>query len=124
MPVHWTESFSSIGVVIMGFLGIAFGFFAFRSGSRRQTRVPGDRMHTDLDGLLSEIGRGLRMLSTPSRFGGMGLLREKQYEVERQLGELQRRMRHVEDKVRERYEDRAQRILEQAARYGITLPPP
>jgi hypothetical protein len=120
-------SFSSYGVFILGMFGIVLGIFALRGGARKPAGLPGQGsqgMRKDPDRLISEIGRGLRMLSAPSRIGGMGLFREKQMEVARQLGELQRCLRHLEEKARKRYEDRAQRVLEQAARCGITLPPP
>lgn len=108
----------------MGGFGLGLSFLALRSGARKPAGAPKSTLHRDLDRLFADIGRGLRMLSSPARFGGMGLLREKQSEVERQLSELQRRLRHLEDGVRDRYEERAQRILAQAARFGITLPPP
>jgi hypothetical protein len=111
-------------VLIMGGFGLGLSFLALRSGTRKPAGAAKHSLHRDLDRLFTEIGRGLRMLSSPTRFGGMGLLREKQSEVERQLSELQRRLRHLEDGVRDRYEARAQRILAQAARFGITLPPP
>lgn len=117
-------SFSSYGVFILGLFGIVLGLVAMRGSARKPAGLPGRGLDADPDRLLTEIGRGLRMLSVPSRFGGMAVLREKQYEVARQLGELQRCLRHLEDKVRERYEDRTQRVLEQAARCGITVPPP
>jgi hypothetical protein len=108
----------------MGLFGIGLGFLALRSGSRKPSQAGGGPVRVDVDRLLKDIGRGLRMLSAPSRIGGMGLIREKQYELGRQLAELQRQLRQLEDRARERYENRAQRVLEQAARYGITLPPP
>jgi hypothetical protein len=108
----------------MGLFGIGLGFLAMRSGARKPSQSEGKPARVDVDRLLSDIGRGLRALSAPSRIGGMGLLREKQYELGRQLSELQSHLRHLEDDARERYENRAQRVLEQAARYGITLPPP
>jgi hypothetical protein len=122
MPVHWDGSFSTYGAYTMGLFGIGLGFLALRGGGRKSPQGKGGRV--DVDRLLSEIGRGLRLLSAPNRIGGMGLVRQKQYELGRQLAELQRQLRHLEDSARERYEDRAQRVLEQAARYGITLPPP
>jgi hypothetical protein len=126
--VQISTSFSSYGVFILGLFGIVLGLLAMRGGARKPAGLPGNGLGKGLgkdpERLLSEIGRGLRMLSTPTRFGGAGLLREKQYEVARQLGELQRCLRHLEDKVRERYEERAQRVLELAARCGITVPPP
>jgi hypothetical protein len=110
----------------MGLFGIGLGFLAMRSGSRKSPKAKGEPGpgRVDVDRLLSDIGRGLRLLSAPNRIGGMGLVREKQYELGRQLVELQGQLRHLEDRARERYENRAQRVLEQAARYGITLPPP
>jgi hypothetical protein len=123
--VQISTSFSSYGVFILGMFGIVLGLLAMRGGARKPAGLPGNGLgKKDPERLLSEIGRGLRMLSTPTRFGGTGLLREKQYEVARQLGELQRCLRHLEDNVRKRYEDRAQRVLELAARCGITVPPP
>jgi hypothetical protein len=116
-------SFSSYGVFILGLFGIVLGVLAMRGGTRKPAGFPGGEP-VDLDRLLSEIGRGLRMLSTPARFGGMALLREKQQEVARLLGELQRRLRQLEDGASSRYEERAQKVLELAARCGITVPPP
>lgn len=117
-------SFSSYGVFILGLFGIVLSLVAMRGSSRKPAGMPGRGLDADPDRLLTEIGRGLRMLSVPSRIGGMAILREKQYEVARQLGELQRCLRQLEDKARKRYEGRAQRVLEQAARCGITVPPP
>jgi len=122
--VQISTSFSSYGVFILGMFGIVLGLLAMRGGARKPAGLPGNGLGKDPERLLSEIGRGLRMLSAPTRFGGAGLLREKQYEVARQLGELQRCLRQLEDNVRKRYEDRAQRVLELAARCGITVPPP
>jgi hypothetical protein len=108
----------------MGLLGILLGSLAIRAAARKSSNASGRDPAADPERLLAEIGRGLRMLAVPARFGGVGLLREKQYEVARQLGELQRCLRQLEDGVRRRYEDRAQRLLEQAAHCGITVPPP
>lgn len=124
MRVELAGSFSNYGAYTMGLFGIGLGFLAMRSGARKASKGEGGPVRVDVDRLLSDIGRGLRMLSVPPRMGGMGLVREKQYELGRQLAELQRQLRHLEDKARERYETRAQRVLEQAARVGITLPPP
>ncbi len=112
------------GVLLLGIFGLGLSLLALRSGARKPAALLSQTLHRDLDRLFGDIGRGLRMLGTPTRFGGMGLFREKQTEVERQLSELQGRLRHLEDGVRNRYEERAQRILAQAARFGITLPPP
>jgi hypothetical protein len=117
------DSFPLFGVILLGLIGIGLGVLALR-GTRKREGAAGGNPHRELDRLFTDIAQGLRMLSSPTRFGGMGLLREKQYEVARLLGELQRRLRHLDDRVRDRYEARAQRILEQAARFGITLPPP
>ena len=122
--MQYSESFSLYGVLLLGGFGLGLSWLAVRSGARKPGASLSQSLHRDLDRLFAEIGRGLRMLSTPTRFGGMGLLREKQSEVERQLSELQGRLRHLEDGVRNRYEERAQRVLAQAARFGITLPPP
>lgn len=122
--MQYSETFSLYGVLVMGGFGLGLSFLALRSGTRKPAEALKHSLHRDLERLFADIGRGLRMLSSPGRFGGMGLLREKQSEVERQLTELQRRLRHLEDGVRDRYEARAQRILAQAARFGITLPPP
>jgi hypothetical protein len=121
--VQYSQTFSLYGVLVLAGFGLGLSFLALRSGSRKTGAVK-QSLHRDLERLFAEIGRGLRMLSSPTRFGGMGLLREKQSEVERQLSELQRRLRHLEDGVRDRYEARAQQMLAQAARFGITLPPP
>lgn len=122
--MQFPETISLYGVLVMGGFGLGLSIMALRSGQRKPASSIKHGLHRDLDRLFTEIGRGLRMLSSPARFGGMGLLREKQSEVERQLAELQKRLRHLEDGVRDRYEARAQRILAQAARFGITLPPP
>ena len=108
----------------MGLIGTALSFLAMRGGARKEPSAGGKAPKREVDRLMTEIGRGLRALSVPNRLGGIVLLREKHFEVERQLTELQRRLSRLEEGERERYEDRAQRILEQAARYGITLPPP
>lgn len=122
--MHYSQTFSLYGVLVLAGFGLGLSFLAIRSGSRKHAGALKHSLHRDLERLFAEIGRGLRMLSSPARFGGMGLLREKQSEVERQLSELQRRLRQLEDGVRDRYEARAQRVLAQAARFGITLPPP
>jgi hypothetical protein len=54
----------------------------------------------------------------------MSLMHERLEEVARLLIELQRRLRMLEDGVREKYEARTHRLLAQAARFGITIPPP
>jgi hypothetical protein len=120
--VQLTNSISVAGAILMGAFGFALTWFALRNGKPAKTQERG--FQKDLDRLFTEISKGLRFMATPNRFGGMGLMREKQVEVERQLFELQRRLRHLEDGVRDKYEAKTHRILAQAARFGITLPPP
>lgn len=79
-------------------------------------------MQRELDRLFSDISRGLRILSAPTRAGGM-FYREKQEEVGRMLYELQHRLRLLDDRIRQPYEAKAGQVLAQAARAGITLPP-
>jgi hypothetical protein len=122
--MRFSASYSEFGVLLLGLFGALLGYLALRAGMRPARSGHGRRGHRDVDRLLDEIGRGVRMLADPSRFGGLGLLREKQYEVARQLGELQRRLSQLEDGTREHYEARAHRVLELAAKCGITVPPP
>lgn len=82
------------------------------------------RSRKDLDRLLAEISRSLRFLSGPPRSGGLFLIREKHEELGRLLSELQRRMRLLDERNRRKYEPRAEDILADAAKVGITLPPP
>ena len=123
--MQFNNSISVVGSILMGAFGFILTWFALRNGLRKQAKPEGGKYHREMDRLFSDISKGLRFMSTPpNRFGGMGLLREKQDQVERQLSELQRRLRHLEDGVRDKYEARAHRILAHAARFGITLPPP
>lgn len=122
--MHFGLPYSEYGVAVLGLLGVGLAFLALRGGKRAQDSAHARDSHREMERLLAEIGRGIRVLATPPGIGGMGMFREKQYEVARQLGELQRRLSHLEDRAREAYEQRAQRILEQAARCGITVPPP
>ncbi|MEO7426033.1 MAG: hypothetical protein ABI036_12660 [Fibrobacteria bacterium] len=125
-----TPGISIFGVLILAGLGLALTWLSFRN--RSSQGIPGSGgpaalsqgIPRDLDGLFADISRALRALSAPSRYGGMGLMREKHAEVRRLLFELQRRLRLLEDGVRDKYEARAHRILAQAARFDITLPPP
>jgi hypothetical protein len=121
--VQFTNSISVFGAILMGSFGFGLTWLALRNGSRKQGQSAG-RDFRELDRLFTDISKGLRTLSMPSRFGGTGLMREKQDEVERLLSQLQHRLRQLEDGVRNKYEARAHRILAQAARFGITLPPP
>lgn len=122
--VQFNSSISVAGAVLMGSLGFALTWFALRSGSRQPARVERRKFQRDIDRLFSDITAGLRSLAASGKFGGMSAMREKQVEVERMLSELQHRLRHLEDGVRDKYEARTHRILAHAARFGITLPPP
>ena len=125
--MQFNNSISLTGAILMGSFGFALTWLALRGSARKLAKKEkaGSRGYQrDLDRLFSDISKGLRFLSAPNRFGGMGLLREKQFQVEKQLSELQRSLRQLEDGAREKYEARAHRILAQAARFGITLPPP
>lgn len=115
---------SIYGGILMGAFGLGLAWLHLRNGSRKPGLTFGQNLHRDLDRLFTDISRGLRALASGPRFGGMGLMREKHEEVSRLLSELQKRLRMLEDDVREKYEARAHRILAQAARLGITLPPP
>lgn len=108
----------------MGSLGFALTWVALRSGSKTPSRVERRKFQRDIDRLFSDISDGLRFLASSGKFGGMSLMRMKQEEVARMLSELQHRLRNLDDGVRDKYEARAHRILAQAARFGITLPPP
>ncbi len=108
----------------MGSIGLGLALFAVRNGSWKSGKALGQNLHRDLDRLFNDISRGLRALATGPRFGGTGLMREKHEEVSRLLSDLQWRLRMLEDGVRDKYEARAHKILAQAARFGITLPPP
>lgn len=118
------DTTSIYGAALVGVIGLGLTWLTVRGGPRRPGTSLRQNLRRDLDRLFSDIAKGLRTLSTSSRLGGFGLMREKQDEVERLLSELQRRLRQLEDGVREKYEARAHRILAQAARFGITLPPP
>ena len=122
--VQFNNSISVAGAVMMGSLGFALTWAALRSGFKGPARVERRKFQRDIDRLFSDIADGLRYLATSGKFGGMRVMRLKQEEVERMLSELQHRLRHLEDGVRDKYEARTHRILAQAARFGITLPPP
>jgi hypothetical protein len=78
----------------------------------------------DLERLISDISRAVRYLAGPSRSGGLFMIREKQEELGRLLADLQRRMRMLDERGRRKYEPRAEGILADAAKLGVTLPPP
>lgn len=114
-----------LSLALMGALGLGLAFLALRSGQPRKTAsMSGNGMPRDLDRLFVDISRGLRAVASSSRMGGFAVMQEKHAELERLLSEMQRRLRMLEDSARNKYEARAHRILVQAARIGITLPPP
>lgn len=117
------SSISSLGLAMLGILGLALVGLSLRALIlRRHPAAPGSGIQKDLDRLLSDIGRGLRALSSPARAGGL-FYREKQEEVGRLLAELQNRLRLLDEGSRQRYETRAGQVLVDAARAGITVPP-
>jgi hypothetical protein len=114
------------GIFLVGVIGVALVGLSLRAAaSARGNRLPirGGGFHAEVERLLSDISRGLRILTSPARAGGF-LHREKQEEVGRKLAELQSRLRLLEDPERRKYEGKAGRILAEAAQVGITLPPP
>lgn len=114
-----------LSLALMGALGLGLAFLALRNGQPRKTpSLGGSGLQRDLDRLFADISRGLRAVTASSRMGGFAVLQEKHAEVGRLLSEMQRRLRMLEDGARKKYEARAHRILAQAARVGITLPPP
>ena len=114
---------SSASLLLFGVMGLLLTVMSLRAFFRRKTSGPsGNGLNRDLDGLLSEISRGLRALASPARAGGL-FYREKQEEVGRLLSELQGRLRLLDEAIRLRYEARAGQLLADAARAGITLPP-
>lgn len=106
--------FGAIGLVLVGVTLRAV--YAGRHASEPEGR------HRELDRLFADISRGLRILASPARAGGL-FYREKQEEVGRLLSELQSRLRLLEDGMRQPYEARASQVLADAARAGITVPP-
>lgn len=117
------SSIPSLSAILFGAIGLALVALSLRAlMARRKPASPGSDLHKELENLLSEIGRGLRALSAPARAGGMNH-RVRQEEVGRQLAEMQRRLRLLDEPGRLRYEARAGQVLVDAARAGITLPP-
>jgi hypothetical protein len=116
------DSLSPVSLVLAGILGMALVGLSWRVLITGRSGGEGEGLHRDLDRLLSEITRGLRVLASPGRAGGL-FYREKQEEVGRLLSELQGRLRLLEDSLRQPYEAKASQVLADAARAGITLPP-
>lgn len=116
-----TLSFASL--LLFGMLGLILMGMSLRAMfGGKPGPVHGDAMPKDLDRLFSDITRGLRILSSPARAGGL-FYREKQEEVGRMLADLQSRLRLLDEAIRPRYEAKAGQVLAEAARAGITLPP-
>lgn len=115
-------SIHPVGILLVGTIGLVLILVSFRAASSGKG-IPIRGLHSELERLLSDISRGLRILTSPARAGGF-LYREKQEEVGRQLAELQSRLRLLDDPERRKYESKAGRILAEAAQVGITLPPP
>lgn len=107
---------------MFGIIGMALVGLSMAAMIQRRSRPSGLVPDNDLDRLFSDIRRALRVLSSPARAGGM-YYREKQEEVGRLLSDLQGRLRHLDDGLRQSYEARASQVLADAARAGITLPP-
>ncbi len=82
------------------------------------------KLRADFYRLFQEISRTLRFLASLARAGGLFLVREKHKELGRLLSELQRRISLLDEKNRQKYEARAQSLMADAAKVGITLPPP
>lgn len=117
------STLSSLGLIAFGLIGLALVLLSLRNMlSRGVDMHAGDDLQKELDRLFSDIGRGLRVLSSPARAGGL-FYREKQEEVGRMLSELQNRLRLLDDGSRQPFEARAGQVLAEAARAGITLPP-
>jgi hypothetical protein len=123
--MNWTNlPTQPLGIALMGAIGLALVLFSLRAASLgRGVRSLSAGLHDDLDRLMGDISRSLRILTSPARAGGF-LYREKQEEVGRLLAEMQSRLRLMDDPTRLKYEGRAGRVLNEAARVGITLPPP
>lgn len=119
---HTIGSLPSYSLLLFGLLGmVLIGLSLMALWSRRSGPAEAGP-HRELDSLFSQISRGLRALSSPTRAGGL-FYREKQEEVGRLLSEMQGRLRLLEDGIRQSYEAKASRVLADAARLGITVPP-
>ncbi len=84
----------------------------------------------DLELLIREISSEIKLMSShvgsggASRSVGLFLMRDKHESLGRLLAELQRRMRFLDETYRQKYEPRAESLMAEAARLGVTLPPP
>jgi hypothetical protein len=122
--MNWTMLPTPVSIALIGVLGLVLVLFTVRAASAsRGGRSLAGSFPDDIERLLGDISRGLRILTSPARAGGF-LYREKQEEVGRLLAEMQSRLRLLEDPVRIKYEGKAGRVMNEAARVGITLPPP
>jgi hypothetical protein len=117
-------SLPTLSLILFLFLGLVLVALSLRGilAGRPASGSPAVGVQRDLDALFSDITRGLRTLASPTRAGGL-FHREKQEEVGRLLSELQNRLSLLEDARRRPYEAKANQVLADAARAGITLPP-
>ena len=76
----------------------------------------------EMERLLAEISRDLKILTSHIR-ARRSVSPQTQEKIGRLLGELQQRLRQLDEGV-EKYETRAAHFLEEAAKAGIVVPPP
>lgn len=119
IPLSFLSTWS---LIIFGSIGLLLVGLSLRALFTGRPGTEGEGLHRELDRLFADITRGLRILASPARAGGL-FYREKQEEVGRLLSELQSRLRLLEDGLRQPYEAKASQVLADAARAGITLPP-
>ena len=99
-------------------------WFAWMRRTRERTPRPAAASTAQaLDHLLGEISRNLRALKIAAR-AGRPVTRQFRGKVELLLLELQEALRQCDEELRDKYENRAARILLEAALAGIILPPP
>jgi hypothetical protein len=118
------QAFQPLGLGMITVLGLGLAALSLHFGFIRKSAFSGERtLHQELERLFSEIGLRLKMLPASGRLGSF-LAREKQEEIGRMLADLQGRLRYLDEHFRLRYEARAGRLMVDAAKVGITLPPP
>jgi hypothetical protein len=115
-------SLSTLSLLLFALVGLVLVGLSLRAFLAGGGKGEGEGLQRELDRLFGDITRGLRILASPARAGGL-FYREKQEEVGRLLSELQGRLRLLEDDLRQPYEAKASQVLADAARAGITLPP-
>ena len=112
----------TLSLILLGGIGLVLVGLSMRGLLIGRQSTESSGRHRDMDRLFADITRGLRILASPARAGGL-FYREKQEEVGRLLSELQSRLRLLDDGFRQPYEAKASQVLADAARAGITLPP-